>query len=272
MIVYVEYVLIDNFIIDYLLLSCSIKITSLPSSKVRLILCSLLGAVFALTYPLFAVSNILLFLIKMAFALFLVAVVGKNYTFKQYYATLLIFLCFTFLTGGAIFALENLTGVDFSTEIPIALAFLPVFGVCKGVSAVLDFIYKRKIVFNNLVEVTVSINGVTKRASGFVDTGNMLYDGNSPVILCSKYFAKDFLFGKKAMPKIKYISVSTVTGICQKPSFKVDEITVCVGDKKNIFNNVTMCVSESGAFDRYQVIIHPKLVEVQDETYLKANA
>ena len=52
MIVYIEYVLIDNFIIDYLMLKATFNLTGMPVKKRRLFLCAFLGAAIALMYPL----------------------------------------------------------------------------------------------------------------------------------------------------------------------------------------------------------------------------
>lgn len=261
MVVYVEYVLIDNFIIDYFLLSGTFRITAVQTSRLKLCLCSLLGAVFALTYPLSANFKVLQTIIKIAFGLLLVLLSGKFATAKQYYASVLVFFCFTFLLGGAIFGLGYITGINFTSEVSVALIFIPAFAVCKGVGVVLKFIYKRKDVIKNTLQVALTVGNVTLKAFGFVDTGNLLYDGDNPVIVCSKGFAKQFFKSGNRLPKIKTLQVATVNGICQKPSIKIDRLVIFDEQKQNIFNNVTMCVTEV-AMPYGEIILHPKFVEV----------
>ena len=56
MTVYIEYVLIDNFIIDYLLLKTSLALSGVMVKRARLFFCAFLGAGFALLLPVISVS------------------------------------------------------------------------------------------------------------------------------------------------------------------------------------------------------------------------
>ena len=69
--VYIEYVLIDNFVIDYLLLKATFAVTGYPYSKGRLFLCAFLGSLFALLYPLIPVGEPFITISKILFGLFL---------------------------------------------------------------------------------------------------------------------------------------------------------------------------------------------------------
>ena len=193
MTVYIEYVLIDNFIIDYLLLKASLSLSAHSVSRVRLLFCAFLGAIFALFYPLIAINVVLLTAIKLCFGLLLVLLAGKYKTKKDYYVTAVMFFTYTFITGGAIIGIFNLLGLPYSSEISVALMVIPVYLIFMAITSVIKFLYRQKDIQAYVCDVEISAFGVTKKARGFYDTGNELFDGDNPVIVCNQSLAKCFL-------------------------------------------------------------------------------
>ena len=55
MTVYIEYVIIDNFIIDYLLLKTSLVLSGANAQRARLLFCAVLGVGFSLLLPIISV-------------------------------------------------------------------------------------------------------------------------------------------------------------------------------------------------------------------------
>ncbi len=265
MTVYIEYVLIDNFIIDYLMLKASLTLSASAVSRVRLLFCAFLGALFALFYPLLSVNAVLLTTIKVCFGLLLVLLAGKFKSIKDYYVTAVVFFVYTFLTGGAVIGIFNILGVPYSSETSIAVMVIPVYFIFMGITSVVKFLYRQKDINCYLRKVEISSFGITKEGVGFYDTGNELYDGDSPVIVCSKSFAKEFLGRELSKIKLKRITVDTVNGKRQNIAFAVDEIKIYNFDKVNIFNNVILCVASQKVGRNYDVILHSSLKEVANE-------
>ncbi len=261
MTVYIEYVLIDNFIIDYLMLKASFLLTVSSASKIRLLFCAFLGAIFALLYPLLTVNTLLLTAIKVCFGLLMVLLAGKFRNKKDFIVTAITFFCYTFLTGGAVIGVFNLLSIPYSSEISIALMVLPVYFIFTGITKVVKFLYRQKDACGYLRRVEITAFGITKLGVGFYDTGNELYDGDNPVIVCNKSFAKEFLGGSLKELKLKRISVNTVNTTEQNIAFNIDEIRIYNGDEPNIFKNVTLCVSKQSVGRNYDVILHSALKE-----------
>ncbi len=261
MTVFIEYVLIDNFIIDYLMLKASLLLSANTVSRGRLLFCAFLGAIFALFYPLITVHSVLLTAIKICFGLLLVLLAGKFKSKKDYYVTAVTFFTYTFLTGGAIIGIFNILGLPYSSEISIAIMVVPVYFVFSGVTSVIKFLYRQKNVASYIVDVEITAFGTTKKARGFYDTGNELYDGDNPVIVCNKNFAKDFLGGDIKDLKFKTLSVSTVNGIEKNIAFNISQIKIYNLQNVNIFNNVTLCVAKQKVGRNYDIILHSALME-----------
>ena len=101
MTVYIEYVLIDNLVIDFLLLKATFALTSIDYKRGRLFLCAFLGAIIALIYPLIHIK-IVSTLIKVLSGFLLTALAVKYKNKKSYFINTAIFFTFTFLIVDAL--------------------------------------------------------------------------------------------------------------------------------------------------------------------------
>ena len=259
MTVYIEYVLIDNFAIDFFLLKATFSLTRKRVPRWRLLLCAVLGAGIALVFPLVQVHTVILSLIKTAAGFLIILLAAEYSSFKDFYVNAALFLGLTFALGGAITGIYSLLGVDPSSEFSIAAMALPAYVLLKAVTATVKYIYRRKDIISAVYEIEMTVNGVAVKANGFFDTGNALYDGDSPVIVCGKKFAEKFI--KDSIPKIKHIYYGTVSGRDRMLAFKIDNLKIYIGDKPNIFNNVTLGVAKKNVGTGYDVILHPALAE-----------
>jgi hypothetical protein len=137
---------------------------------------------------------------------------------------------------------------------------IPVYMVLRAIVSVVKYIYRRKDVMQAVREIEISAFGITKKGKGFIDTGNSLFDDDSPVIFCTKDFAMQFISGDISKIKFKKIVVGTVNGRAEKTAFKIESIKIYNGTNPNIYNNVTACiVNDIG--EGYDVILHPALLK-----------
>ena len=262
MVVYVEYVFIDNFVIDLLLFKTAFKITGKTVSKTRLFFCSFLGGIIALVYPLITENAVIISAVKILFGLLLTFCAAKFRSVKDYVSFTAIFLGLTFAVGGAIIGLFSLFGLNYSSEVSIALMFLPVLIILHGVNRIIRYLYRKKDVAGLTAYAEIRVGSATVKVKGFFDTGNALYDGLSPVILVNKAALKPIL-GLSVIKRAKYITVKTVGCENRKTAFKPDELVIYYGDERNIFKNVTVCVE--GDLGCYDAILHPALMERVNE-------
>lgn len=261
MTVYIEYVLIDNFVIDYLLLQASHKIAGVSAKKSRLCFCAVLGALVALACPVLENFKPLLIAVKVACGL-LIPLLSANFrSTREYFITAALFLCLTFLSGGAVTGVFGIFGLSYSSEISVALMFLPAWAAIVCVKKAVKFVYKRKDLTCFLYRVTLFSGGNSVEVTGFLDTGNGVYDGDSPVVFLNSKTARKLFIGKDGKPvPLKRITVKTVSGESEKICFKLDRLVIYTGDIPNIFNNVTVCVADGGAGAGYDLILHPAFI------------
>ncbi|MBO5927444.1 MAG: sigma-E processing peptidase SpoIIGA [Clostridia bacterium] len=264
MVVYVEYVLLDNFFIDLILLNCALKIYKKPISKLRLIFCSILGGIISLTYPLFSSFKVLSILIKVVSGLLITLLVTNFKGVKDYFRFFILFFTLTATVGGLLIAIFEIFNVNYSSNVCIAIIIAPVYCLVKFIYSVIKFLEKRGKVVNNYLKVEVIKNNKILPFVGFLDTGNQLYYKNSPVIITDKTTA-DKIISFSGLKNTGKIRAHTVLGEAQMMAFSLECIKVYFGKSSNIYNNVWVAISKEKIFNDYSFILHSSMQEVESD-------
>ena len=261
--VYVEYVVLDNFFIDLMLFTAAFKIVGKTVPRWRLAVCSTVGALFALFYPLITENVIIISIVKVLFGLFLTFIAAKFNSVKEYVSFTAVFIGLTFFTGGAIMGAFSLLGINVYSEFSVALMVLPVYLVIKAIMRLVKYFYRQKDISCLIVKAEIVCGEKSVILRGFFDTGNALYDGLSPVIVVAKNAVMPLL-DLKLLNGAKMITVATAVGEEKKFSFKPDRLVIYSGENKNIFNNVRVCVVNK-VFSGYDAILHPTFTENKND-------
>lgn len=257
MTVYIEYVLIDNLVIDYILLKSAFALLGKKEKRGRLFLCAAISSGFALVSPIITLNGIISGAIKICFLLLMLSICFKFVSAKEYVFFIFVFLGLTFATGGAIIGIFSIFSIDYSGEISIAFMCLPVYFVVKVIKRLITSVVRRKIAIQETYKCRMILKDVVIEGTGFIDNGNAVYDDDSPVIFCQAALVKKFV-SIKNISEIKYLRVSPLGGELVLPSFKIDRIEIYYGDEPNIFDNVTLCAVKNAGFGM-QIILHPAL-------------
>lgn len=265
MTVYIEYVIIDNLIIDYLILKATFSLMKISYRKRRLFLCAFLGALIALVYPLLEINQIILTLVKILSGLLILLLANDYKTVKSFYISAVIFFSLVFLTGGAVIGIYNIFSIPLSTEISVALVFLPVYLIIKSIGEFIGYFYKRKEIVSFLYKVELKVYGKTLTATGFLDTGNSAFDKGQPIIFCNQVFASKLLQEHLIKTKFSKILIATATGEKENLSFKLDELVLYIENKAHTFNDIRVCIAKIKSSD-YDIILHPALIKESYES------
>lgn len=197
MIIYIDLVLIINFIIDFLLL-LTVNVALKRHSKIkRIILGAILGGIslLSLFIPFNSISlSISKFIIGLIMVLVSFGYKNLRYTF---YNLLYLFMC-SIILGGFLYFLQvqfsyNNDGFVFYYE-GLAINYIFIFVITplilyvfiksiKVLKEVKNYYYKVTIIFSNEFNLCIT---------GFLDTGNKLVDPitNKPIILLNKKLVK----------------------------------------------------------------------------------
>lgn len=249
MVVYIEQVLVDNIIINYLLLTLINAVFKNGASKKRMWLSSIVCSVLSLAYPFLTFDWILVNAYKLfvAFVMIMIAFKVLKKKFVLYFFTL---LSFTYVLGGLVNAcIENVliqSGIMFyQSKVP--------FGVTIFICYVYVLILKKliislrqKIKQNNYVYTCTLINNEKKITTNcFLDSGNNLLDGatKKPINIINA----DLLFkiteikiedlltqNYSSLKNAHHLSVQTVSGTSKILVFAIDKLEL--KDDKKVIN------------------------------------
>lgn len=271
MYVYIEYAILDNLIINYLLIKSACACAKVKTKFILLFLSSLLGTIIAIVLPILNLSNESALIIKILLSFLMPLISSKFLSFKSYFLTFIFFILFTFLCGGFIIAIFNFSGVDYEiyyslnydSPIPIGITVFLVYIITKLLKKLVFYLIKERNVGSFMRRCVLIVNKTKYQVYGFIDSGNSLYDTNSglPVIVASKnLFDKIQKNGiKKSVSTIEF---STVNGKSLMELYVIDKLMIYNGEKVNIFNNVLLGATNfSFNSKEFELLLHPSLQE-----------
>ncbi|NLK18031.1 MAG: hypothetical protein GX304_05925 [Clostridiales bacterium] len=253
MTVYIEYVILDNFIMDYILLYAVAKTLKTRAGWARLSCGALLGTVFAALLPLLELGDLPLLSIKLLVGFFM-SMFACPPTGKRILVAYLLFMCYTFALGGAAIGLLFLMKADMRSAAALIYDFDVPIGVIVGACAlclklVLDlakYLQKKRSVYPLLRQIELEYKGKRFAATAFADTGNRLYDDDgSPVLVIGKRLAKKMVlkgaFESAAEGEFKVKEYFTAhSSSSSMVIFKAQKLLIYFEDKPNIIENVSV--------------------------------
>ena len=194
---YIEYAIIDNLLIDYLLLKESAVVLKLKTRRLFLLLAAAVGTAFAIIFPLIKLHAVVSFVLKISCAFLMCFIAVRHRNVRSFLFYFNVFLLFTFVTGGAITGIIYLSGINEFVQAYYQARALPI-----GVAAALiylSFIAVKKfavaaaakaITVCGLIDCEIVIKGVRFKAKAFFDSGNFLTDKRTglPVAVVGKSF------------------------------------------------------------------------------------
>lgn len=264
MVVYLEYAILENFMIDGALLYLSVKCAKARTKWYRLTSAAALGAAEAVVFPLIALPVWAQYLTKFLGGLLLplLAVSGKK--FKPYAIAAAVFFFLTFALGGLLTAAYSFFGLTFAEGEGYRIGQAPV-GIVLG-AALLFFcivlvaakkFYRYRKLAKNLLSCTLTEGGRDFHWQGYADSGNRLTFRGKPVCVASPA-AVFALFGRSAKAAGR-MTVSTVNGEKDSPVFECESIEIAIGRKRFRKEGVYLTVGEVGK--DCQLILSTALME-----------
>ena len=184
--IYIDELMLLNFIIDYILIDFTSKIIKININYKRKILSCLFGEI-SILYLFLNTSNIVLILFKLIIGLLMILIAFGFNDIKTYINNILYFYSFSFLLGGTLyyFKIESLLKYKFF------LLFIPLIMdtykyIFNDLKSIITLKYKVTIYLNN---------GNILYLNGYMDTGNNLIDPltNKKVIIINKKIDEDYI-------------------------------------------------------------------------------
>ncbi len=225
----IEYVLLDNFLIDAMLLYLTNKIIKQPLNKLGLVLASAFGAGFAVLSPLIAVGGVWAICIKLAVAMVMAFML--NFTVKKMLVKFVLLVMLTFAFGGALIAVFNFLGISvydsmyigYVSSLPLGAIFVSGIVFCVFAVRLIKSVFDKRKYVETTCEIEIGINEKSAKVLGFVDSGNILRtsQGKSVIVVneetLKKWFSPferiEIMRGKQSfLPNCEDLLVSSMGG------------------------------------------------------------
>ena len=203
MTIYVDVVLIENLIMNYIILFATGLILKIKIKHIRLILGSLLGAIYSIVAYTGFLKLYSSFILKIILSVIIVYIAYNPQSVKKLSKELLFFYLTSFVFGGAAFALIYIVKPqDILMKNGLFLGTYPLKTVI--LAAIVAFIViitaftiiKSKMTKKDLIyKIEVKLNGKEIQTEALVDTGNMLKEPitNTPVVVIEHTLLYDII-------------------------------------------------------------------------------
>lgn len=193
MTIYIDVVLIENLIMNYIILFTTGLILKVKRNHIRLIVASLLGAIYSIIAYMGVLEIYSSFILKIISSILIVYIGFNPQSIKKMWKDILLFYLTSFVFGGAAFALIYIIRPqDILMKNGLFLGTYPLKTVMLGtVVAFIIIITAFAIVKNKIskkdmfCDIEIKINGKIVNTKAMIDTGNMLKEPitNTPVIV-----------------------------------------------------------------------------------------
>lgn len=201
--IYLDMLILENFIMNYIILFVTNKFSKANTNALRISISALIGALYAIIvfFPNLKLFYTLIFKICLSFVLIIIAFYPKN--LKDLLKELAIFYMVSFAFGGAAFGLFYFSnfgvvisnGIFYISNFPIKILVISTILAYLIIKYSLTYIQKRIHKEDIIIAFDVSYKEITINLNGIIDTANTLFDPltKNPVIVVEYYAIKEIL-------------------------------------------------------------------------------
>lgn len=279
MAVYIEYVILDNLIINTIIIYLTCQILKVKPKKLNVFLTSTFGTICAIFMPFLTLNNYIMFTLKICVALLMVFMLKKYKNFKSYIVTLLLFLTCTFALGGICFGIMYMFNANVSMngiiingfELPISLFLLLIGTYVYFMFQLVIVMRKKQVKQPYLYSLVIKQDNKTYNLEGFLDSGNHLYHSGQPVVVISqKMFSKIFSnisYDKVLLQRITksdisgadYIVANAINGAKKMLVFHIQELQIFENKKTTCIKGAMLALANTNFNNEFDCLLHPDL-------------
>ena len=272
MVVYIEYAFWENTLFDFALLSLSACLCKTKVVWWKTLISACAGGVFAVVFPLIALPNPLLILLKTAvgFLLCLIAFppIKNKKDGGRYALNAGVFFFITFLYGGALTALFSAVFPEKTPIFPLVLGFALLSALTL---LIVKKLYQKRAVFRYIYDCKIHYQGRACAVLGYLDSGNLASKKGLPVCFLSpdifyELFSAEILFenyGKSGRDRGQVcdeMAISTISGEKRVRLLKA-ELEIFVSREKKVRAQVYFSPSNNMINREYKLLLNAGIIE-----------
>ena len=262
--IYIEYALVENFLYDFILLALSFAAVRVKVKWRWLSVSAVVGAVFAVGFPLLRLPSALSTAVKIAMGALLCLLPFGRLTKRKdggkYILVTLLFFAFSFGFGGTLLVVYG--PLSTGERVPSYLVFLG-FAILSAVGVwLIKRLYARRMLFGSIYTCTLSIGEKIFKADGFYDSGNLAVHKGLPVCFLSTeifydIFGEEIAFGGATYEKISF---STVSGT-KRATACLGEVEIGLKKGETMIKQVYFSPSPNMVLREYPLLLNSRIFE-----------
>lgn len=299
MVVYLDLIVLLNALCNVFILSLTAYIVRQRVSKVRLILGTIVATAFVPLIIYFPSPLLQSFFTKLLYSVLIIVTTFHFHTIYKTMQQLFTFYFISFLVGGGLISFHFLIQDSLSDKMrKILLTVQSVYGdelhlllLVVGFPLLLLFVKRRmdvhveeKITYDQMYRCRIVLNGIEKETTGFIDSGNQLYDPLTklPVVISDAHFLRTFFnendwrklktfvetddfnhLDEHLSKKVTFVPFTDVSGETRLLyTLRPDKLTIYYGDRYIETNEALIGIRlEALIPDRsYQLLLHPHII------------
>lgn len=203
MTIYLDIVLFENILLNYIIILSTAIISKEKINFIRIILSSIIGGIFSIVTYITEVTVSAEILMKIVISVIMMRIAFNNLKIKRLFKLLIFFYLVSFTFGGIAFMLlffinpqnVKISGNKFIGIYPLKITILAgIIGFI--IISIVAQIIKNKMTPNNMIcELEIFYKGKYKKIKTMLDTGNLLKEpiSNADVIVVEKESLKEIL-------------------------------------------------------------------------------
>ena len=289
--IYLDIVFIENVIMNYIILLATVIITKEKLNQIRIIISSIIGGIYAVSYYVTKFSAYITISAKVILSIVMIYIAINPKSIKKMMKELIIFYLTSFAFGGcAIAVLYTIKPQNIINKKGSLIGIYPIkVALIGGIIGFITIIIAFKLVKNKMsikdLFCTVKIidNGTKKKVKALLDTGNFLKDPITklPVIIVekeklidilpreilentNKIISGEFEIKDKYISKLRVLPFSSLgkqNGMLL--GFKVEKVIVILNEEEVIRNDVIIGIYDKklSINEKYECLIGMNYLE-----------
>jgi len=247
-VVYIDLLILENFIVNCFLLEITAKTVRVNVKWILLLISGFIGSLYViiLFYPEVEFLNTLL--VKVLVVLIMIFLTFKSKDIGLLVKASIIYILYSMVLAGTCIFMQYSQGVtiinsNYIMDFTYKKLFIAIMVIFIIVNRLIIYVKERKDIDELIYKVDIVLNSKLKSVNGFLDTGNELREPvtNMPVILVNKDSVKSFNVENCEKYYIPYRVFNGQTGRLE--AFKPDYINIHVG--KNIMKKEVLIAISS---------------------------
>lgn len=256
MTIYLDLILIINYILDLFLLVAVGIILKRKIDLKKICISSFIGSLTVLIL-FYDINSLGLFIMKLVLSIIMILISYPKYDLKYIFYNLIVFYITSIFLGGSLYLLNLELSYKHIGLIFINKGYSINLIVIILISPLLLYFYikENKLIknkYNNYYHTIIYINNQILKLTGFIDSGNNLTFKRKPVILIDK---RKFIYENMNYQIIPY---QVVNKIMMLKIYKCDKVIINSKEFKNIYLGIS---EDKINIDGVDVLLNNKLME-----------